>query len=240
MKLPVSIIIPTLNEEKALTHLLQSLEKQTIQPKEIIIADAFSVDNTRTIAKDFHCTLVNGGLPGKGRNEGVKAATQDILLFLDADVILPSRFLEKTVFEMVEKDLDIATCFVKPQSTKSQDKFIASLWNYYFSITKNVYPHACGFCIFIKRDIHEWIRGFDETILVAEDIDYVRRASKLGKFGYLKSQKIPISMRRFHKNGRMKSFLQYLSIELHTLFIGNVRKNIFDYEFGKHHEIRKK
>ena len=237
MKLPVSIIIPTLNEAKTLPSLLRSLEKQTMQPKEIIIADAFSTDATRSIAKKFHCTIVDGGLPGKGRNAGAKVATQEILLFLDADVILPVRFLEKTLVEMDEKKFDIATCFVKPQSTKSQDKLIASLWNYYFSLTKSVYPHACGFCIFIKRNIHNWMKGFDETILIGEDIEYIQRASKIGTFGYLKSQKIPISMRRFMKDGRMKSLLKYIGIELHTMFIGNVRKDIFDYEFGKHHEL---
>lgn len=237
MKLPVSIIIPTLNEEITLPKLLKSIEKQSIQPEEIIVADAFSKDKTRTIAEAFHCIVVDGGLPGKGRNNGAKIATQNILLFLDADVILPPRFLEKTLTEMVEKHLDIATCFVKPQSTKSQDKLIAALWNYYFSITKNVYPHACGFCIFIKRPIHQNIKGFDETILIAEDIEYIQRASRIGKFGYLKSQKIPVSMRRYHKDGRMKSLIKYIGIELHTMFLGKVRKDIFDYEFGKHHEL---
>src|SRR5437870_493328 len=90
MNLPISIIIPSLNEEQSLPLLLQSIKKQTIQPKEIIVADAFSTDKTRSIAKKFNCTVINGGLPGKGRNAGAKVATQDILLFLDADVILPS------------------------------------------------------------------------------------------------------------------------------------------------------
>lgn len=237
MKLPVSIVIPTLNEAKALPSLLRSIERQTMQPKEIIVADAFSTDTTRSIAKEFQCIIVNGGLPGTGRNSGAKVATQEIILFLDADVILPPRFLEKTVIEFMEKNFDIATCFVKSQSTKSQDKLIASLWNYYFSLTKTVYPHACGFCIFIKKALHERIRGFDETIVIAEDIEYIQRAGKIGKFGYLKSQKIPISMRRFTKDGRMKSLMKYIGIELHTMFIGQVRKDIFDYEFGKHHEL---
>ncbi len=237
MHLPVSIVIPTLNEGKTLPFLLRSIEHQTMLPKEIIVADAFSTDNTRAVAESFKCLLVDGGLPGVGRNSGAKKATQDIILFLDADVILPPRFLEKTLIEFMEKKLGVATCFVKPQSTNSQDKLIASLWNYYFSITKTVYPHACGFCIFIKREIHERIRGFDETIVVAEDIEYIQRASKFGEFGYLKTQKIPISMRRFTKSGRMKSLLKYIGIELHTMFIGQVRKDIFDYEFGKHHEL---
>jgi len=237
MTLPISIIIPTLNEEKTLPKLLKSIEKQTMQPKEVIVADAFSKDKTRAIAEKFHCLVVNGGLPGKGRNNGAKMATQNMLLFLDADVILPPGFLEKTLSEMIEKNLDIATCFVKPQSTNSRDKLIAALWNYYFSITKTVYPHACGFCIFIKRSIHKDIKGFDQTILVGEDIEYIQRASKVGTFGYLKSQKIPISLRRLDKYGRMKSLLKYIGIELHTMFIGKIRKDIFDYEFGKHHEL---
>src|SRR5690242_17040473 len=105
MYLPVSIIIPTLNEEKSLPRLLLSITRQTFLPKEIIVADAFSSDKTREIARSFGCNVIDGGLPGKGRNEGVKKATQSFLLFLDADVVLPPQFLEKTMQEFFQRKL---------------------------------------------------------------------------------------------------------------------------------------
>lgn len=235
MHLPISIVIPTLNEQKTLPGLLRSIQNQTMLPKEIIVADANSQDKTAQIAKKFGCILIKGGLPGKGRNNGAKKATQKIILFLDADVVLPPQFLERTFFEMMEKNLDITSCLVTPRSRDKKDKVIATLWNSYFLFLEKLAPHVCGFCIFVKKNIHTKIHGFDESILVAEDVDYVQRAVKIGaQFSFLETQKIPISLRRFIEEGRLKLIMKHVGITLHTLFIGQVRRNIFDYKFGQH------
>ncbi len=71
----ISIIIPTLNEEKYLPKLLRSIKEQDFKEElEIIVADANSEDKTREIAKKFSCKIVEGGLPAKARNEGAKIA----------------------------------------------------------------------------------------------------------------------------------------------------------------------
>lgn len=93
----MSIIIPTLNEEKFLPRLLDSIKKQDSKDYEIIVADAGSKDATVEIAKKYRCKIVQGGLPAKGRNEGAKIAQGDLLLFLDADVQLPSDFLKNSL-----------------------------------------------------------------------------------------------------------------------------------------------
>lgn len=232
MKLPLSIIIPTFNEERLLPKLLSSLKHQSVFPKEIIVADAFSIDRTRSIAKAFGCKIVNGGLPAKARNNGAKHARGSILLFLDADVVLPAHFLETTVKEMLNRKLDIASCFITPRSNLSIDKFMHHFANQYMRLTQKFHPHVPGFCIFVKKGIHFSIAGFDESLVLAEDHDYVRRAKKVGKFGYLKSYKIPVSVRRLSQDGRIKIALKYIAIELHLIFIGQIKKNIFNYKFG--------
>ncbi len=234
MKLSVSIVIPTFNEEKYLPNLLKSIQRQTIQPREIIVSDAFSEDKTRQIAKSFGCKVVDGGLPAKARNNGARAATQPILLFLDADVVLPPKFLEETVNEFTQRNLDIASCFIKPISTHKIDHIIHGVVNQYFNMTKSFNPHIPGFCIFVKKSIHQKIHGFDETIRLAEDHDYVNRAEKIGKFAYLQSYKIPVSIRRLSEEGRLTVALKYLAIELHLLFLGQIRRNIIHYKFGSH------
>lgn len=231
MKLPVSIIIPTFNEEHLLPQLLSSLERQSVSPKEIIVADAFSIDNTRAIAKEYGCKIVAGGLPAVARNNGVKAAKGEILLFLDADVILPPRFLEQTITEMSSKNLDITSCFVSPRSPLRRDRILHSFANNYMRFTQKFHPHIPGCCIFIKKSLHQQISGFDESIILAEDHDYVKRAKKFGKFSYLRCYKIPISIRRLSKEGRIKIALKYIAIELHLIFLGRIRKNIFNYNF---------
>lgn len=234
MELPISIIIPTFNEGKYLPNLLKSIKKQTLQPKEVIIADAFSIDNTRSVAKEYGCKVIDGGLPAVGRNQGAKAATQPYLLFLDADVILPAKFLERTMSEMVDRNLDIASCFVTPLSTLKIDYLWHEFANYYFVISKNFLPHVPGFCIFAKKNLHNKIKGFDETLFTAEDHDYAKRAKQYGSFAYLESYKIPTSVRRLNEEGRLTIALKYLLVELHLIFIGKIRKPIFTYKFGDH------
>ena len=91
----LSIIIPTLNEEKYLPLLLESIKKQKdFFDYEIIVADAGSKDKTLEIAKNYGCITVGGGLPSKARNEGAKITNGNTLLFLDADVILTNDFLK--------------------------------------------------------------------------------------------------------------------------------------------------
>lgn len=231
MKLPLSIIIPTFNEERSLPTLLTCLKQQSVSPKEIIVADAFSIDNTRAIAKTFGCQVVDGGLPAKARNNGAKHAKEPLLLFLDADVVLPPTFLEQTTAEMSKKNLDISSCFVSPRSTLKLDKMLHSFANHYMRFTQKFHPHIPGCCIFVKKDLHQKISGFDESIILAEDHDYLRRAKKFGKFSYLKCYKVPISVRRLSKEGRVKIALKYIAIELHLIFLGNIRKDIFHYDF---------
>ncbi len=234
MKLPVSIIIPTFNEERYLPRLLKSIQNQTMEPKEVVVSDAFSTDRTRLIAKQYGAKVVDGGLPSKARNNGAKAATGEILLFLDADVVLPKKFLEKTITEMSDKHLDISSCYVLPMSRLKIDAFLHKVVNYYFKLTKKFMPHIPGFCIFVTRQIHNKIKGFDESILLAEDHDYVKRARKVGRFSYLDSYKIPVSVRRLSEDGRFKIALKYVAIELHLIFIGQIRTDIFKYKLGDH------
>ena len=106
----VSIVIPTLNEEKYLPILLQSIKKQDFKDYEIIISDAFSIDKTIEIAKEYGARVIRDKkkLPARQRNNGVKIAKGEIILFLDADTKLPDDFLLTTYSDFTNKNLTIA------------------------------------------------------------------------------------------------------------------------------------
>ena len=70
----LSIIVPTLNEEEHLPIFFREIKKQSFKDYEVIIADANSTDRTVEIAQKFGATVISGGLPAKGRNEGAKIA----------------------------------------------------------------------------------------------------------------------------------------------------------------------
>jgi glycosyltransferase involved in cell wall biosynthesis len=236
MVLPISIIIPTYNEAKFLPRLLISLRQSPFQPKEIIVADAFSSDNTREIAGAFGCRIVDGGLPAKGRNSGARIASEDWLLFLDADMVPPAYFLGSILDEAEQRNLDIAACFGAPSSNSKIDFLLIDGTNLFMKLTARLLPHGGAPCIFTRKEVHNIIGGFDETLFLAEDHDYVRRAAKLVKFGYLNNTRVTMSTRRLTKEGRLKLVAKYTISEMHQILIGPIRKQIFEYEFGNHRE----
>lgn len=236
----LTIVIPTKNEEAFLATLLLSIKHQTLQPDEIIVADADSRDRTVEIAYAFGAKVIDGGLPGAGRNTGAAHAHTDLLLFLDADVELRDQnFLKKAVGEMLERKLDLATCDVFPLTDDLVDHFMHQAYNTYVRAWGSLYPHAPGFCMFVKRTMHEKIGGFDESIRFCEDHDYAHRLRKVGKFGFLKSTKIPVSIRRLDRDGRMKVAIKYMLAELHLAFLGPIRHDRFHYTFGHAFQKRK-
>ena len=89
----LSIIIPTYNEEEYLPVLLDSIKEQNFKDYEIIVADANSEDKTREIAEEYGCTVIEGGMPAVGRNNGAKIAKGEYLLFLDSDLKLTDEYL---------------------------------------------------------------------------------------------------------------------------------------------------
>lgn len=228
----LSIVIPTFNESKLLPSLLDSLQKQTFRDFEIIVADNYSIDATRSIALKAKAKIVDGGLPATGRNNGAKIARGEWLLFLDADVVLQPDFIEKAMREIEGSALTVASCLISPLSDKKIDKFLHGVVNLYFQTTKTIFPHAPGFCIFVKKDAHRLVGGFNEKIKLAEDHDYVTRISKLKKFGFLRDVRTPVSVRRLDKDGRLNISVKYLAVEAHLIIFGPVYSNIFNYKFG--------
>jgi glycosyltransferase involved in cell wall biosynthesis len=85
----VSFIMPTLNAEAILVNCLASIARQAYprEKMEIILADAFSKDRTRDIAKKFGATVLDDD--GKNMEEGkrlaLRRATGEFIVFIDAD-----------------------------------------------------------------------------------------------------------------------------------------------------------
>lgn len=148
----LSIIIPTLNEEKHLGNLLQSIASQSCEGKiEIIVGDAGSTDKTKLIAKKFGCKITKGGLPAKGRNEGAKLATGNLLLFVDADMTLPSDFLTKSLREFNQRNLDVATTLFNLSNTPYFLKTLADIfYSFPVLVLERILPHE-EFLFFSKK-----------------------------------------------------------------------------------------
>ena len=228
----ISIVIPTLNESEYLPKLLDSIKSQTFTDYEVIVADAGSKDGTVEAAEKAGALVVAGGMPGVGRNRGARVANGDIIFFFDADVLLPDTFLENAYNEMQSKSIDLATCEFWPQSEYRLDKLMFQFSNLIVKLNAAINPRAAGFCIFVTRRLFRQVGGFDETLKLAEDHDFVERAAKFRPLRVLDSTNMTVSIRRLTKEGRFSLLEKYFQVEWHLLTKGKVREDIVEYEFG--------
>ncbi len=148
----LSIIIPTLNEEKYLPLLLESIKGQNFKGEyEVIVADADSKDKTIEIAKNYGCKIIPGGLPARGRNEGAKIAKGNIFLFMDADnIFLPENFLCTLLEEFKKRSLGVASFPIYPKGN-GFDKTAYGIYNWWAGITQNFLPHATN-SVLVKKE----------------------------------------------------------------------------------------
>ncbi len=108
----ISIIIPARNEEHNIGKILETLERQTYKPYEIIIVNDNSTDNTELVAASYKNVKVVSlredpppgwiGKPWACWN-GYLNSAGDFLLFLDADVELSSNAIESILKEYTER-----------------------------------------------------------------------------------------------------------------------------------------
>lgn len=229
--LPMSIIIPAKNEVENLPQLLRSLRMQTVQPLEIILADAYSTDGTRDVAAREGVVVVDGGLPGVGRNRGAAVAKGDVLLFLDADVVLrDADFLARAYAQFTQRGLTVATCDIAPIDGNRFDDVLHIIFNVYVRATSFFFVHTPGACLFVRADVFHRVRGFDESMSFCEDMDFGRRAARHGKFAILRGLTFYTGMRRMRHDGYRKLIAQYLKAEWYLITHRSIAEGNFDYD----------
>ena len=228
----ISIIIPTYNEEEYLPKLLESIKSQDFTDYEVIVADAQSDDNTREIAKDYGCVVVEGGLPGPGRNRGAEVAQGEILLFLDSDLELTENYLSNVVEEFESEELGIAITQMTPLSEKKRDKYLHDLANWFMIAVENIKPHGAGCYGIISKELHDEVGGFDENLNFGEDTDYIERVAEISEFKVLRNARIGVSTRRLEEEGLYTLLKQYGKSTVNDFRGKRTSAEDLGYEFG--------
>lgn len=83
----IAVVVPVLDEAETLPALLADLAAQEPPLAEIVVVDAGSTDGTLELlraAGSVRLVEAPGATPGRGRNEGVRAATAPVIVTLDA------------------------------------------------------------------------------------------------------------------------------------------------------------
>jgi rSAM/selenodomain-associated transferase 2 len=211
MAMPISVIIPTLDEER--TILATLAHTASLGFDELIVVDGGSLDQTPVLVESYRrraqappqspVRLVTAP-SGRARqmNEGAKASGGEILLFLHADTQLPDdakTMIETTLSDqqMVGGRFDIR--FDHP-----------SMWGTIISRMMNWRSRLSGIAtgdqaLFVRRQIFEQIGGFTDMPLM-EDIDLSRRLKRKGGIASLTTT-VTTSFRRWEQHGPLRTIL---------------------------------
>ncbi|MBT4153602.1 MAG: DUF2064 domain-containing protein [Candidatus Magasanikbacteria bacterium] len=197
----VSIVIPTYNEE---ANIAQVVSAHTHAGIEIIVADGGSTDATVSLATNAGATIItsDGGRGGSLR-AGAKAASNDLLLFLHADTVLPKGWLKAIQHAITEGAVGGAFKL----------SFNNSHWFYTGGAAyANMRARVCSAyhgdqAMFILRSVYESIGGFPD-VPIMEDVMLSKKMKKAGK-----TNQVPLSVissdRRIKNYGRIKSTFRY-------------------------------
>ena len=104
--------MPVKDGEKYLKEALQGIQKQNMDTEIILVNDGSS-DNTEQIAKDFGCIVIHKEKsegPVKAKNDALKIAKGDYIMFHDGDDIMNDNVLSK-MYEELERDTSISACY---------------------------------------------------------------------------------------------------------------------------------
>lgn len=228
----ITVIIPTLNEEDHIGNILSDLKKQTHAPLEVLVIDGNSIDKTKAIVeKHSHAKLIPSEKPvGNQRHVGATLGKGELLVFLDADTKIGPTFLENVVLHMNKKKLDTACSFYIPTTKKINIQAIYMFFNILFYVFQKIRPSGAGSFIAIKKLHYDKIGGFEKDYIY-DDIHFIRKAAKKGKFGIIPIT-IHVSHRRFEKEGFLKTTLTYFLLSIFFFFGAFKIAEVIKYKFG--------
>lgn len=243
MKAPLfSVIIPTLNEEKFLPKLLDSLTAQSQRDFEVIVVDGKSKDETVSVATSFQKKLPlkvilseRANLPMQ-RNLGAKEAKGKWLIFVDADSVLLPYFFDRVSAYISEMKPELFTTWFKPDSDVATDPLYTLVGNMFIESSLVFHrPIAPGPLSIVARRAYDLVGGYDETVSWGEDYDFTKRVTERGiPFTICRETLYVFSLRRLRNEGKLKFLNTYLKSSLLVLLTKKNFRHMPGYIMGGH------
>jgi rSAM/selenodomain-associated transferase 2 len=219
--MPISIIVPVLNEAANLRAVLAGLRASS-GDAEIIAVDGGSTDGSAQIARELADSIVESK-PGRAvqMNIGARAARGEILWFVHADsTVSPSL---PTAIEAALLDPNVVGgCFrLRLDSPKLIYRLRDTIGSFLVDVTGVALGDRGFFC---RRDAFLAVGGYPE-IRILEDAEFYRKLKQLGRVVQLR-EKIGSSVRRYEALGALPTMLFYGFIMV--LYVARVPMRILE------------
>jgi glycosyltransferase involved in cell wall biosynthesis len=178
----VSVIIPVYNGERFLASALASVRAQTHPAAEVIVVDDGSTDRSARIAAELLAgwpalrmlSQPNAG-PSAARNAGLARASGDFVTFLDADdQMTPERTAIQLAFlaDHPEADLVLGSEWIELEEGVTPPDWLRAL--------PSGVPNPLIFSMLVRRAAFDRVGGFDPSLRLAEETDWLYRARAAG------------------------------------------------------------
>ena len=172
----VSVVLPVYNQACTVKRCLETLVGQTYTPKEIIVVDDGSTDQTLSILREFAkneqikiLRIVHSGRSA-ARNRGAGKAQGSILAFVEADAEYDPIYLSAGLECFT--DPRIGAVYVQHQAYHRKGWITEAVWLEREILFRGYKPFSAWF---YKKDVFTSLGGFDENLECAEDQDLARR-----------------------------------------------------------------
>lgn len=201
----VSILIPTLNEEKSIGETIDQIPRD-FADIEIVIIDGLSKDRTVKIAKKKGARVIMEKRKGYGRayKTGFAKAKGDIIVTLDGDTTYPAEMIPDLVKQLQEEKLDFISC----DRIKMADKgaFTGTHWlgNFILKVTMNILffmwltDSQTGMWVF-KKKVLKHLNLTSDGMPLSEEIKIEAKRAHRRKALKFKEVHVPYRLRKGEK-----------------------------------------
>lgn len=186
----LSVVVPVHNGQSQLPRCLDGLRLSEYSNFEVIVVDDCSADRTPQIVLQSGAQYIRTASklgPAGARNVGAQKANGTIIVFVDADVVLPPSALA-LINEDFECDPELAALFGSYCDAPAWQDFFSQYKNLmHHYIHQNSNEHAVTFwagCGAVRKDIFQKVGGFDSEKYRVPSIEDIEFGYRLVRAGY--------------------------------------------------------
>lgn len=236
----LSIIIPTLNEEAYLPPLLDSIDRQA-GALEVWIVDGSSDDQTVAVAREFSIRsrhpifikVIERSNVARQRNAGALQARYPLLLFLDADVVLPDGFIKESLNTITKNQIELAGTKIFSAEKEFIFRTMYALYSHlYLPFMRLFNPVLHGCSMFVAQRVHNQIGGFPEDVTF-EDFKYAKMGSLYTRSVLLRGRYVRTSARRFY-NPSLRELAELVLSGVLSMFKAGIKGKGFMTKYHEH------